>query len=197
MNKEKKTMKRTLATLFLASSLILTACDTSDSEYDTDEQSEPVEDSSEETSESSRWRALDHRSGLDDLWGSLRLVLLEVLVEELAQLGDLLGEAVTTGGPSLGWVEQLRRDVGARLGHLEVEDVVVLILNLGELARVNGIQDGTSVLQRATLATLEGTGTNPAGVEQPGVGVVVLDLVSQHLGVAHGVKGQEGLGKAG
>lgn len=44
-------MKGTLATLFLASSLILTACDTSDAEYDTDEQSEPVEDSSEETSE--------------------------------------------------------------------------------------------------------------------------------------------------
>ena len=44
-------MKRTLATLFLASSLILTACDTSDAEYDTDEQSEPVEDSSEEASE--------------------------------------------------------------------------------------------------------------------------------------------------
>ncbi|KAL2286875.1 hypothetical protein FJTKL_06400 [Diaporthe vaccinii] len=147
--------------------------------------------------ESSRRRILDHGSGLDDVLGSLRLILLEVLVEELAELGDLLREAISTGSPCLSWVEQLRRNVGAGLRHLEVENVVVLILNLGELARVDGIKDGTSVLQRATLATLEGTSTNPAGVEQPGVGVVVLDLVRQHLGVAHGVQSQERLGKAG
>ena len=32
--------------------------------------------------------------------------------------------------------------------------------------------------------------------KQPGIGLVVLNLVSQHLSVSHGVQGQEGLGEA-
>lgn len=62
---------------------------------------------------------------------------------------------------------------------------------------MDGVEDGTSVLERATLATLGVTGTGPTSVEQPGVGLVLLDLVCQHLGVAHGVEGEERLGEAG
>lgn len=62
---------------------------------------------------------------------------------------------------------------------------------------MDGVEDGTSVLEGAALAALGETGANPAGVEEPGVGVVVLDLLGEHLGVAHGVESKEGLGEAG
>ena len=61
---------------------------------------------------------------------------------------------------------------------------------------MDGVQDGTGVLERATLAAGGGAGADPAGVEEPGVGLVLGDLVSQHASVAHGVESQEGLSEA-
>lgn len=146
---------------------------------------------------STRGRSLlSDRAGLDDIRSCLGLVLLEVLVEELAQLDNLLLEAISAGGPGLGRVEQLRRNIGAGLGNLQVEDFIVLVFNLGEFARVHGIENGARILQWATLAALGSTSANPTGVEQPGIGLVRLNLVCQHLGVAHGVQSQEGLGEA-
>lgn len=139
---------------------------------------------------------LDSRSSLDDILGSLRLILGKVLTEELAQLDDLSIEALGTGSPSRLGVQKLIRNAGAGLGDLEVEHLVVLKLDVGELARVDGIQDATSVLERATLAALSVASTDPAGVEEPGVGLVLINLVCKHLGVAHGVQGKEGLGEA-
>jgi len=55
---------------------------------------------------------------------------------------------------------------------------------------------GTRLTKRATLAALGGTGTDPAGVEQPSIGLVLLDLLGKHLRIAHGVQGQERLGEA-
>lgn len=46
------------------------------------------------------------------------------------------------------------------------------------------------------LAASGGSSTDPAGVEQPSVGIVLLDLLRKHLGVAHRVQSQEGLGEA-
>ena len=48
----------------------------------------------------------------------------------------------------------------------------------------------------AYLAACGGTGTDPAGVEEPGVGAVLLNLLRKHLGVAHWVQGEEGLSEA-
>ena len=121
---------------------------------------------------------------------------MEVLVEQLGELVDLVREAGGSGPAVLG-VQKLIRHTGAALGHVKVEDVVSLVLSLGELAAVDGIEDGTSVLERATLAAGGGASTNPSGVEKPGVGLVLRDLVREHAGVAHGVQGKEGLGKAG
>lgn len=78
---------------------------------------------------------------------------------------------------------------------MEVEHWVDLVLGLGEFAAVDGVQDGTSVLQRATLASGRGASANPAGVEQPRVDLVLSDLLSQHLRIAHRVQSQEGLGE--
>lgn len=62
---------------------------------------------------------------------------------------------------------------------------------------MDGVQDGAGVLEWAALAASGDTGTDPSGVEQPGVGLVSLDLLGEHLGVAHWVEGKEGLGEAG
>jgi hypothetical protein len=122
-------------------------------------------------------------------------VLLEVLVEELAKLGDLLLEVRGTS-PALGRVEELVGNARAGLGDREVEGLVDLVLLVGELAGVDGVEDGASVLERATLAVVFDTSTGPAGVEEPGVGVVRGNLLRKHGGVLHGVKSQEGLGEA-
>jgi len=80
---------------------------------------------------------------------------------------------------------------------VEVEDGVHLVLDVEELAAVDGVEDGAGVLERATLAAGGGAGADPAGVEQPSVGLVLRDLVREHAGVAHGVQGEEGLSEAG
>jgi hypothetical protein len=87
---------------------------------------------------------------LNDLLGGLVFVLLEVLHEELAELLHFaleIGSAV----PGLGGVEELIGDVGAGLGDGETEGFVCLILDVCELARVDGIKDRTGVFERATL----------------------------------------------
>jgi hypothetical protein len=134
------------------------------------------------------------RSG-QDLGGGLVRVLLEVLVEELTKLGDLLLE-IGGAGPALRGVEELIGNTRAGLGDGEVEGLVDLVLLVGELARVDGVEDCASVLERATLAVVLDTGTGPASVKEPGVGVVRGDLLCKHGGVLHGVKGQERLGEA-
>lgn len=133
---------------------------------------------------------------LNNLLGSLVLVLLKVLHEEPAELLHLVLEA---GGavPAVAGVEQVVWDARALLRDLEVEDLVVFVLGVGELAVVDGVEDGAGEAEAAALAARRGTSADPAGVEEPGVGVVLLDLLGEHLGVAHGVKGKEGLGEAG
>ena len=79
------------------------------------------------------------------------LILLEVLHEQGAQLLDL---ALEVGGavPALSRVEQLVRNVGAALGDRQVEGLVSLVLDVCELAGVDSVEDGASVLERAALA---------------------------------------------
>lgn len=62
---------------------------------------------------------------------------------------------------------------------------------------MNGVENGTGVLKWATLSTGSGTSSNPSSVEEPCVRLVLLDLLSEHLGVAHWVKSQEWLSEAG
>ena len=134
-------------------------------------------------------------TALDNLLGSLILVLLEVLHEQGTQLLDLALE-IRSAVPALRGVEQLVRDIGAGLWHRQVEGVVNLVLDVCKLAGVNGVQDRASVLERATLSSCGRAGTDPTGVEEPCVRTVFFDLLCKHSGVAHGVKGEEGLGEA-
>jgi hypothetical protein len=91
------------------------------------------------------------RTGFQHFVISLILEPLEVLHEEFAKLLDLTLEI---GGtiPRLGRVEQLVGNVGASLGHGKIEGLVSLVLGLCELAGVNGVEDGASVLEGASLS---------------------------------------------
>lgn len=85
------------------------------------------------------------RSSFDDLLRGFISVLLEVLVEQLAELRDLVLE-ISGSGPAFSWVEKLVRHVGACLRDVQVEDIVRLVLRLGQLAIVNGVKDGARIL---------------------------------------------------
>lgn len=130
-----------------------------------------------------------------DLRCRLILVLLEVLEEQRTKLVHLILE-VGRASPALGRVQQIVRHIGARRGDLKPENVVCFVRALGKLAAVDGIQDRPGVLEGAALATSSGTSSDPAGVEEPCVGAVFLDLLRKHLGVAHGVQREERLRKA-
>lgn len=71
-----------------------------------------------------------------------------------------------------------------------------MITYLSKLTAVDGVQNSTSVLQGAALATLGSTGTNPTSVEQPRISTVFCNLLRQHLSVACGVKSKERLSEA-
>ena len=71
--------------------------------------------------------------------------LLEVLVEQLGELGDLVLER-SGSDPAGRGVEDLVWNTRAGLGDLEVEGLVVLVLDLCELAAVDGVEDGAGVL---------------------------------------------------
>ena len=49
---------------------------------------------------------------------------------------------------------------------------------------------------RATLATSGSASSNPSSVQQPGISLVVLNLVGQHLSISHWVQSQERLSEA-
>lgn len=49
---------------------------------------------------------------------------------------------------------------------------------------------------RATFPPPGATGSNPAGIEQPGVRFMMRHLIRQHLGVSHRMKCQERLSEA-
>lgn len=95
---------------------------------------------------------------------------------------------------SVSVIANLRR--GLTLRNFQIEDWVGLVFDFGELATVDGIEDGSSVFQGASLSSGGSASTDPASVEQPCVGVVVRDLVGKHLCVPHGMQSQERLSKA-
>ena len=97
---------------------------------------------------------LDIGTGLDDLLGGLIRILLEVLLEESSEFGDLGAEAVLALAPCIFGIEKFRWDTVAGFWDCEVECLVILVLDLGELAGVDGVEDGTGVFQSVDVSYL-------------------------------------------
>jgi len=123
------------------------------------------------------------------------LVESERLAEHTSQLAYLLVERLFVL-PCQCRVEQLAGNTldGGRDG--ETEGAKGLVLCVEELARVHGIDEAASVLERATLADTV-LATSPASVDEPARDVVLGHALGEHLGVAAGVEDDEGSRVAG
>lgn len=122
----------------------------------------------------------------------------EGLVEHGGELADLLGEGVLVL-PGLARVKHLGGDALDLGGDREVEGGEVLVVGLGEGgegAVVDGVDDGTSVLERAARAGAE-LAADPAGVDEPAGGLGGAHALGEHGGVARGVEDDEGSAVAG
>lgn len=104
------------------------------------------------------------------------------LLEHPTKLLQLLLERLLVG-PRQRRVQKLPRDTLKRSRYREVEDAKVLKLSLGELARVDSVDDAARVLERAAFA-IAIFATSPASVDEPAIDLVLGHTFSQHLGVA-------------
>jgi hypothetical protein len=80
----------------------------------------------------------------------LVLILFEVLHEQPTQLLNL-GSEVRGTVPRFRRVKQLVGDVGTRFGYGEAEGIVCFEFDFGELAGVDGVEDGAGVFKGAAL----------------------------------------------
>lgn len=120
----------------------------------------------------------------------------EGLLEELSETTELrlVGRLIS---PAALRVEDIGGDIGAGLGHGQVEDGGGLVLDAAsQFTRVDCIDNGTRVAKGNALPDTI-SATNPASVHEPDIHIVVMDLVSEHLGVLCGMPDEEGLPEAG
>lgn len=134
------------------------------------------------------------RSSALDLFGHTILVLLHGRVEHV-------GELVQRGLVSIlvlpRRVEKLVGDTGNLGWDLQVEDWVRLVFGFCELSVVNGVDDRTSVFERATLALGRGeSALDPTGVDEVAIGAVLLHTLGEHRRVTRWVADDERLTEA-
>lgn len=129
-----------------------------------------------------------------NLWPSQPHLLLHILLiqrkrlnKHPRQLLHLLLERRPIG-PRKTRVQQLAWDAleGGRDG--QVEGLEGLEVGFGELAGVDGVDDGAGVFEGATFAGAV-LAAGPAGVDEPAVDVVLGHALGEHLGVATGLEG--------
>lgn len=133
-------------------------------------------------------------AGVEDLGGDVGSVLFKGVREHARQLLDLAVKGLLVG-PCIARVQDLGRNTGHGLGHLEVEHLKVFVLGVGQLARVDGVEDGARVLERAALARAE-LAAGPASVDEVGIGLDLGHALRQHRGVPARVQDNEGLAVA-
>lgn len=120
----------------------------------------------------------------------LTIVFGHGFTEHTSQAVDLSVECFVIR-PGSGRVEQLVRNALQLLGDRQVEDGEVLEFSLGQGTVVDGVDDGSSVLQGASLALTE-LAARPTGVDQPTVDLVLGHPLLQHTRVVSWVERQEG-----
>ena len=129
-------------------------------------------------------------SGDQSLAGGVALVLDEILDESLGEVFRLL---VPLGGILVGVarIQDFRVDSRQGSGDFEIEVRQLLGRGLQDFAIEDGVDDATGILDGDALA-----GAVPAGVDQIGLGVVLLHLLDQLLGVLGRVQFEERLAEA-
>lgn len=121
--------------------------------------------------------------------GDILFVKCERLLEHASELSDLPLERLLIGPRQTG-VQQFPRDTLDSGGYRQTEGAKALEVGLGELTRVDGIDDSARVLEWATLSCAE-LPAGPASVDEPAVDVVFRHALGKHLGVAARVEDDE------
>ena len=75
------------------------------------------------------------------------MTLFEILQKELRQLRHLDLEITFSHPPRFPWIENVRRNARNGCWDLKVEDFIDFVFRLGELTRVDGVENGTRVPQ--------------------------------------------------
>jgi len=140
-------------------------------------------------SETEIWASL-----FDHISGHTGFVAREVLGELLSQILSL--RLVVFGvWPASNGAQDFGIHTEHTLWYLQLEASHFLGLRHIKRVVVNGINDSTGLGQVHALANSV-LSSNPAGVDEPHLGVVFLALLGQHLSVLVGMKGEEGLTEA-
>lgn len=136
----------------------------------------------------------EDRSCVDNFFGGLVLILLEVLLEHSSEVRDfgIVGFLVF---PSVSRKQDIRIDTRASSGDCEVEDRHVLEFALFQFSAVNRIDDLSRHLQAHSRSLAVFT-TRPTGVDDPAVSAVFFHLLSKHVSVSGRVQWQEGFTEA-
>lgn len=103
---------------------------------------------------------------------------------------DLVGEGLLVG-PGQVRVQHFSGNTFQRLGDRQVEDGEVFEFGFGQGTVVDGVDDGSGVLERASLSGTE-LSSGPTSVDQPTIDLVLGHPLFQHLGVMGRVESQEG-----
>src|ERR1035437_10072993 len=124
------------------------------------------------------------RSGFHDVVGAAVGHELEVLDETRGQ-GVVLVVVIRTARPSVGGIENPRRNAGALGGNVEAEHRVGLEGYVMQLAREGRVQERARVLDADALADAE-RAARPAGIHQPAGGSRLQQTRFQHVRVGVG-----------
>lgn len=138
---------------------------------------------------------LHPRSSLDDFFGHVGVLGLEVFVEHG---GDFLGHDVVglLVVPRRPRVEYLVGHAWADLGDVDVEAHVVTVGDVVELAVQGGGDHGPCVFQVHAAADAVGA-AGPARIDQVDLGVVLFDAFAEHAGVNIRRQGHKGFAEEG
>jgi len=132
----------------------------------------------------------------DNILSCLIFILVKVLGEQASKTSNFRLEFLGTSLPRLGGIQNLVGHTGTGSRNIQIEDVQVFVLGLGEGTVVDGIQDRTRILEWTTLSALGDGTSDPTGIDEPCISLVVRNLVRQHLGVTSGMQNEERLAEA-
>ena len=135
------------------------------------------------------------RSSEPDALGDILFVQRKRLLEHASELPNLPLERLLIR-PRETRIQKLPRNTLDGGRYRQAKGTKGLEASLGELTRMDSVDDGTGVFEWATLARAE-LASGPAGVNEPAVDLVFRHALCEHLGVAAWVEDDEGCAVAG
>ena len=120
---------------------------------------------------------------------------MEVVGKQVRKLAPCLDKVLLRCLPGKFGIENFCRYSSEIFGNWEIENRVVFKLRLLELSVMDGVNDGTGILQRDTASNAVSTSI-PSSVYKVSIGLMFGHLLSKHAGIFDRVPHQEWLTEA-